>query len=183
VNLFILDEDPQLAAEYHCDRHVIRAILDVTQALSAAHIVWDGIGTARERIPGIRLRSETHTCSEWVRQNHKNYEWAWSLLDALTYQYELRFNVEHKFVVMGLRRRLHLFPFSLPAGYDTTPFVQCMPPIYQRDATEAVEAYREYYWFDKRRIATWKPVVDVPYWWREMEASEHYHQGEMHVGA
>ena len=28
MNIFILDEDPKKAAEYHCDKHVVKMILE-----------------------------------------------------------------------------------------------------------------------------------------------------------
>ena len=34
VNIFILDENPKTCAEYHCDKHVIKMILESAQMLS-----------------------------------------------------------------------------------------------------------------------------------------------------
>ena len=39
MNLFILDGNPQLAARYHCDKHVVKMILETTQLLYTTHYV------------------------------------------------------------------------------------------------------------------------------------------------
>lgn len=42
MNIFYLDEDPNLAAQYQYDKHVIKMILETAQLLSTAHRVLDG---------------------------------------------------------------------------------------------------------------------------------------------
>lgn len=42
MNIFFLDVNPYIAAEYHCDRHVIKMILEGCQLLSTAHRLLDG---------------------------------------------------------------------------------------------------------------------------------------------
>lgn len=42
MNIFYLDENPVLAAEFHCDKHVVKMILESAQLLSTAHRVLDG---------------------------------------------------------------------------------------------------------------------------------------------
>jgi hypothetical protein len=34
VNIFVLDADPQKAAQYHCDKHVVKMVLETAQLLS-----------------------------------------------------------------------------------------------------------------------------------------------------
>lgn len=47
MNIFYLDRDPALAARYHCDKHVVKMILELGQLLSTAHRIltteetWD----------------------------------------------------------------------------------------------------------------------------------------------
>lgn len=42
MNIFVLDENPRLAAQYHLDLHVLKMILEYAQILSTAHRVLDG---------------------------------------------------------------------------------------------------------------------------------------------
>jgi hypothetical protein len=42
MNIFYLDKDPKTCAQYHCDKHVVKMILEYAQLLSTAHRVIDG---------------------------------------------------------------------------------------------------------------------------------------------
>ena len=42
INIFALDRDPYVAASYHCDRHVVKMIVEYAQLLSTAHRQLDG---------------------------------------------------------------------------------------------------------------------------------------------
>ena len=37
MNIFVLDRDPELAAKYHCDKHVVKMVLESAQMMCAAH--------------------------------------------------------------------------------------------------------------------------------------------------
>lgn len=45
MNIFYLDENPKLCAEYHCDRHVVKMILESAQLLCTAVRVLGGTET------------------------------------------------------------------------------------------------------------------------------------------
>ena len=42
MNIFMLDRDPRVAANMHCDKHVVKMILETAQLLCTAHRVLDG---------------------------------------------------------------------------------------------------------------------------------------------
>lgn len=42
MNIFYLSKDPELAAQYHCDKHVVKMIIEYAQLLSTAHRLVDG---------------------------------------------------------------------------------------------------------------------------------------------
>lgn len=44
MNIFYLSRDPVLCAEMHCDKHVVKMILETAQLLSTAH--WELGSTA-----------------------------------------------------------------------------------------------------------------------------------------
>ena len=48
MNIFYLHSDPALAAEMHCDKHVVKMILEYAQMLSTAHRVLDGDSYANQ---------------------------------------------------------------------------------------------------------------------------------------
>ena len=37
MNIFHLDKDPKICAEYHCDKHIVKMILETAQMLSTAY--------------------------------------------------------------------------------------------------------------------------------------------------
>jgi hypothetical protein len=47
MNIFVLDKDPHAAAHYHCDKHVVKMILEAGQMLCAAH--WTHALAKREK--------------------------------------------------------------------------------------------------------------------------------------
>jgi len=42
MNLFFLSRDPSICAQQHCDKHVVKMILEYAQLLSTAHRLLDG---------------------------------------------------------------------------------------------------------------------------------------------
>ena len=42
MNLFYLHKDPVESAELHCDKHVVKMIIEYAQMLSTAHRILDG---------------------------------------------------------------------------------------------------------------------------------------------
>ena len=42
MNIFALDTDPVIAAQSHCDKHVVKMIIEYAQLMSTAHRVLDG---------------------------------------------------------------------------------------------------------------------------------------------
>ena len=42
MNIFVLDDQPEIAAQMMCDKHVVKMILESCQLMSTAHHVLDG---------------------------------------------------------------------------------------------------------------------------------------------
>jgi len=42
MNIFVLNEDPKIAAQMHLDKHVVKMIIEYAQLLSTAHRIRDG---------------------------------------------------------------------------------------------------------------------------------------------
>ena len=162
MNLFVLDADPDVAARYHCDKHVVKMVLETAQLLSTAHRLLDSE-------PHALLYKATHAnhpCAKWVRASKGNYRWAYLLFSALCKEYTNRYHRVHacqrlKFIFVN-------YPDSLPNDNSLHPFAMCMPEQYQTG--DAVQAYRNYYMSEKAHFAHW-PSELVPYWWHVREAA------------
>ena len=156
MNIFVLDSDPYRAAHDHCDKHVVKIILETAQLLSTAHHVLNG-----PSVPdGIYKPTHVnHPCSVWVRSCSGNYLWALGLLASLCSVYTDRYQKVHKttFVIESLLDP----PKNIRQG-DLEPFALAMPEQYKQ--ASAVESYRAYYRGEKRNIAVWSRSPQ-PDWW------------------
>ena len=94
MNIFYLDKDPVIAAQMHCDKHVVKMILESAQLMSTAHRFLDGDRYADKN--GLyKLTHKNHPTAIWVRKSKENYMWTWNLLDALLQEYTKRYNKHH----------------------------------------------------------------------------------------
>ena len=54
MNLFYLHEEPQVSATLHCDKHVVKMIIEYAQMLSTAHRMLDGDPYVSQTLGGRR---------------------------------------------------------------------------------------------------------------------------------
>jgi hypothetical protein len=154
MNIFILHLNPRTAAEYHCDKHVVKMILETAQLLYTAHWVLDPDGIP----PGAYKKTHVnHPCAIWVRESLSNYQWLAELGIELCHEYTHRYGKIHKTQSHLEWLRAHTPP-SIPKG-PATPMRQAMPDAYKND--DPVQAYRTYYLEDKLRIARYTKR-DIP---------------------
>ena len=110
MNIFYLDNDPIKAAEYMCDKHIVKMACEQAQILSTAHRVLDGDkqivkenGRTKTvyRLDGMRdyvLYKPTHVnhpSTVWAYTSTQNYQWLVAHYVALCVEYSYRFNKEH----------------------------------------------------------------------------------------
>jgi hypothetical protein len=156
MNIFVLDTHPKIAAEYHCDKHVVKMVTESAQILSSAHSYY---GSAVKN-----QYKDTHynnPCIVWARSNDKNYLWLWCLFYWLSIEYEKRYKRVHK-TANDLLRPLLSTPKGMPVASSTTPFYLAMPEIYR--SIDSVESYRRYYIAEKYRFARWAYTPSPPWW-------------------
>jgi hypothetical protein len=156
MNIFALDQNPYKAAVFHCDKHIVKMVIETAQILSTVHrkCGYDGDELYRKT-------HANHPCTIWAGENVGNYEWTWQLFVALCDQYTLRYNKIH--ASSRLLEPLSWMPDELPDG-ELTPFAQAMPDDVK--GKDGVAAYRAYYRKYKADIAVWRYSLE-PYWWSE----------------
>lgn len=155
MNIFYLDNNPEICAEYHCDKHVVKMILECAQLLSTAHRVLDN--SEDERL--YKATHVNHPCSIWVRECDANYFWTYILLTYLCDEYTLRYNKIHK--CETILEILENIPKNIPKGKITKRPI-CMPDEYKVDE-DPIICYRAYYNGDKAKFAKWK-LGNIPEW-------------------
>ena len=157
MNIFALHSDPYRAAKMHCDKHVVKMILETAQMLSTAHHVHD-MECAQDGL--YKIAHKNHPSTKWVRESNNNYMWAWCLMHGLCKEYTVRYGKIHATETKLLQKLMNP-PNNIPIGCKTS-IPQCMPIEYKCDDT--VQAYRNYYIGAKKDIAVWKHG-NYPEWW------------------
>lgn len=181
MNIFYLDSNPKVAAQYHVDSHAIKMILESAQLLCTAHRLLDGHQKKQPKISKSgKVRDVTrysldntmldstlygtthinHPCTIWCRENINNYMWLYELFVKLCEEYTYRYGRQHKTDFL-LRDLLKVAPASIPTTSFTQP-AQAMPDEYKNE--NSILAYRQYYIGAKRHLAKWTKR-EVPYWW------------------
>lgn len=158
MNVFVLDLDPERAAQMQCDKHVVKMVLETAQLLCAAF---------PEGSAPYKRTHYNHPCAKWTRESIDNFVWLVGHGLALSDEYTYRYGKQHKSHAAILWCMQHTHLLDIPA-VGLTPFAQAMPDQYKRP--DAVDAYRAYYRGGKAEIATWNRSRKPPAWWQgEME--------------
>lgn len=170
MNIFILDNDPVMAAQYYCDKHVPKMIVEVYQQMGSAlrrHGAKDHQMPITQSGKALKGGYHNHPCTRWVGDTKTNFAWTAIHGKELCKEYTKRYGKVH-FCRDGIHHMANMFDM-LPNG-PQTPYAQAMPDDYKNE--DAVLAYRHYYWYDKRRFAKWK--LGSPDWWNNLVKEESY---------
>ncbi len=148
MNIFVLDKNPEKAARYLCDKHVVKMILESAQLLCTAHRVCDKNCKCKILYKSTHVN---HPCSIWVRESLGNYNWLVRHALEMCREYKRRYGREHKSceVVEWCAKNSPKIKKK-----KMTAFVLAMPDKYKNK--DAVKAYRNFYLHEKMRFAKWK---------------------------
>ena len=91
MNIFLLDTDTKKCAQYHCDKHVVKMILETAQLLCGVHHMTNQITEAP-----YKLSHRNHPCSIWARESLSNYLYLCELGLELCKEYTYRYGKRHK---------------------------------------------------------------------------------------
>ena len=151
MNIFILDEDPKKAAQYLCDKHVVKMLLESAQMLCTVH--W----TQGNEAPYKKCHVN-HPCTIWARESIDNYNWLLTHGKEICKEYTKRYSKIHKSqaVIEWAEKNVPRLP-----KLGLTPFRLAMPDHCKTN--NVVESYRKYYHLAKRDFAKWK--CEKPDWW------------------
>lgn len=154
MNIFYLSNDPEKAATYHNDKHVVKMILESAQMLSTAHRVLDN----STEIILYKSTHINHPSTKWTRANINNYMWLYNLFCELCKEYTFRYGKTH-LTEKKLKHVLRQAPMYILNDAFTQP-PQAMPVAFH--GPDSVTAYRKYYINDKNHLATWtkRPIPD-----------------------
>ena len=158
MNIFFLSWNPRICALYHADKHVIKMILESCQLLCSAHHT-----TNSDYKPPYKLTHKNHPCSIWTRTSLANYNWLIEMSLELCKEYTFRYKKIHK-----CQSYIDNLKINTPPIHDigfTQPRL-AMPDVYKDD--NIVMAYRQYYFFEKKYLHSWKNRK-TPQWVEKIE--------------
>lgn len=163
MNIFVLNNDPVLAAKDMCDKHVVKMIVEGCQMLSTNHRIC-GSHVVHAPVNLYKQSFANHPCTLWARMSYKNYMWLAEHTHALCLEYTERYEKIHSCLPMAVWFLSHAAVHHTSTTNELTPFAQAMPDQYRCE--DAVVAYRKYYLGEKARFAKWKNV-QPPSWFTE----------------
>jgi len=185
MNIFILNNDPVLAAQEQCDKHVVKMIVESGQMLSTAHRMIDGTVERRPSKSGkttvnyYKLDDEredimykavhfNHPCSVWTRESCCNYTWHYEHFIALCEEYTYRYGKIHS-TETKLREVLKQIPKNINRAGGRTPFrlaMQSNPEcvVHTLGGVDAVATYQNFYKTKQKRFSMDWTKRQTPEW-------------------
>jgi hypothetical protein len=168
MNLFFLHHDPKTCAEYHCDKHVVKMILELVQMLCTAHICGGGVAP-------YRVFNKNHPMVIWVRASKENYTFTATLAQCLSAEYTHRYNRIHACDqhIIWLNENLPVFKETVylkNVTFSTNKYLEELnvtpvPLTIPEDVKceDTICSYRRCYNVYKKRFAKWtnRPIP----WW------------------
>ena len=168
MNIFYLDKDFDVSARLHCDKHVVKMIVEYAQLLSTAHRVLDGVMYIDNR-SGRKIKRWkhpepdfeanlykasfiNHPSAVWARESAWNYYWLEGLWIHLCREYTYRYDKDHA-TYIKLAKYFQFAPYNLLFDKGATAVPQCMPDDVK--ANDSVVAYQNYYIKYKKDFARW----------------------------
>ena len=165
MNIFVLDDDPVIAAQSQCDKHVVKMIVESAQMLSTVHRMVDGTMERRPSKSGSMIQyfkldddRETilykachfnHPSTIWTRENCQNYKWHYQHFIALCDEYTYRYGKVHM-TDTKLRSILRNAPHDIKHTESMSPYKLAMGSnpecvVVGLSGTDAVQSYRNFY--------------------------------------
>ena len=157
MNIFYLHDNPEICAQYHADKHVVKQILECAQILST---VLEGKGTKILYKP----THKNHPVTLWVGESWQNFSLTVRLFKALCKEYTFRYGKTHKCETATQGIDFNAFkPLFDEFNYTRRPICTGEHEV---SSDEALEAYREYYIDGKRELLNYTKR-DIPLFIKE----------------
>jgi len=155
MNIFFLHPNPRRCARWHCDKHVVKMILESCQLLYTCH--W----SSRDPPPmihcapngGYKPTHKKHPCNLWLMESLDNYKWLVRLAQELVLEYKFRYGNKFHKCEDHLEWLSMVHPYGLESLGFTAP--RCAMPNEYKISKDPVRNYRQYYKHSKdkeRRI-------------------------------
>lgn len=144
MNIFVLDKNIKKCAQYHCDQHVSKMILESVQMLCTS-LNKKGFQTP------YKSTHVKHPCVLWVEESYSNFIWLRQLAIELNNEFIYRYDKDKDHASIKVLAEIETHKFT---DKGLTEFAQAMPDEFKYKHN-AVRAYRNLYRGEKVRFAKW----------------------------
>lgn len=169
MQIFFLSRNPRKAAQFLCDKHVVKMPTETAQILATVLWIYNPMHAWYfHNMYGLYkpFYNRKHPTIMWVGASVANYMWAIDLLEELCKEYTFRYKKTHyceRFV------HLHRNVFGIPHLLKTewvpmTEEYQAIQDKTMKDSNPII-AYMTYYFLEKRSFAKWNKTRPAPGWW------------------
>jgi hypothetical protein len=155
MNIFVLHKDPIFCARMHCDKHVVKMILESAQMLST-------IANQNGLQGPYKSTHKNHPCTLWAGKTLDNYLWLYHLMESLNKEFKHRYSGKDHASWLKIYESDIVYEIDLPL-IGLTEFAQAMPEKYKDP--DPVKAYRAYYIGEKKNFAKWTKR-EIPDWFK-----------------
>lgn len=175
MNIFLLDKNPRLAAQYHCDKHVVKMITETAQIIST---VLRSTGKYKNSFL-YKPTHQHHPCVKFITPGlhplaNLHLSWLNRLLDNLLDEYDYRFEKHENFITA---RNIHILTakhlalycpevLAFPTEPDWANWPLAMPDEFK--TSDPVLSYQLYYIYDKKHLHKWTKR-GIPRWLKEKQ--------------
>ncbi len=179
MNIFFLHEELETCAQYHCDKHVLKMILEATQMLCNAHhlTINSDIDYSTLPQPLYKKTHENHPMSIWVR-GQKPYIATAGYARCLCKEYRWRYMKTHKALslIEWLNDPDHLPMFVI----SESPVPLCMPDEYKLvNDPNPITSYRNYYKYKATQMKMrWSGRPIPPFMRETMREQDEIHKNQ-----
>ena len=187
MNLFFLNVDPKKCAEEHCDKHVVKMVLEIVQMLYTAHHIGDTAPKFAYRISHVK-----HPTSIWIRSCFENWNYAISVAKYLSQEYTYRYNKIHSCqkhidwlllntptFTKGVFKIDQSFSYNKEfESMGMTPVPLAMPD--ECKLTGTIESYHNYYIMKKQSFARWT-LRPIPRWYTSLNLRKYFNPIQLKV--
>ena len=161
MNIFFLHSSTRRCARWHCDKHVVKMILEYTQILYTSNHVNGGTAIILEKAPicgntlkrGYKLHAKNHPSVLWATESLAHYMWLNMLALDLVREHTHRF--QPKKMHACYEHLIWLRDHPPPGLLTKISWVRDPPPAMPdeyRLYSSSIDCYHAYYNGPKRRL-------------------------------
>jgi hypothetical protein len=146
MNIFFLHPNPRKCARWHCDKHVVKMILESCQMLYTCHwICSQDCPPMIHCAPngGYKPTHRKHPCNLWLLESLDNYIWLVNLTYELLLEYKFRYGNKHHKCEEHFQWLSTVYPLDLQSRGLTPP--RCAMPDEFKISKNPVTCYRLFY--------------------------------------